>query len=183
MINPPLASTAVGVVAVDAGRAWPRGVNSTFRQVGIATGIAALGSIFSHQVADAVRPALLRQGPVVGARAAHRRPLGRAGERSGGGRAAGGAASGGQSAGQQAFDLVNNAGTSAVVDALNHITLIAAVIAFAAAVLCLVLIRQKDFVVRGGPPPAPPPGADEPSRSLPGRAVPTPRVCPGEQPV
>ena len=26
-------------------------------------------------------------------------------------------------------------------------------IAFAAGVLCLVLIRQKDFVVRGGPPP------------------------------
>jgi hypothetical protein len=39
-----------------------------------------------------------------------------------------------------------------VVDALNHNTLIAAVIAFAAAALCLFLIRQKDFVVRGGPP-------------------------------
>ena len=39
-----------------------------------------------------------------------------------------------------------------MVDALNHITLIAAVIAFASAVLTLVLIRQKDFVVRGGPP-------------------------------
>ena len=71
-------------------------------------------------------------------------------------------ASGGQSAGQQAFDLVNNAGTSAVVDSLNHITLIAAVIAFTAAVLCLVLIRQKDFVVRGGPPPAVTEGAEQP---------------------
>ncbi len=40
------------------------------------------------------------------------------------------------------------AGTSAVVDALNHIVLIAAVIAFAAGVLCLFLIRQQDFVVR-----------------------------------
>ena len=31
------------------------GVNSTFRQVGIATGIAALGSILAHQVTASVR--------------------------------------------------------------------------------------------------------------------------------
>jgi hypothetical protein len=37
-----------------------------------------------------------------------------------------------------------------VVDALNHVILIGAVIAFTAGVLCLFLIRQKDFVVRGG---------------------------------
>ena len=35
------------------GRAWRRGINSTFRQVGIATGVAALGAIFSHHVGDA----------------------------------------------------------------------------------------------------------------------------------
>ena len=34
------------------------GVNSTFRQVGIATGIAALGSIFAHQVANGIHGAL-----------------------------------------------------------------------------------------------------------------------------
>ena len=34
------------------------GVNSTFRQVGIATGIAALGSIFAHQVASGIQGAL-----------------------------------------------------------------------------------------------------------------------------
>jgi hypothetical protein len=32
------------------------GVNSTFRQVGIATGIAALGAIFSHSVGAAATP-------------------------------------------------------------------------------------------------------------------------------
>ena len=49
MINPPLASTAIGVVTPDrAGMAC--GINSTFRQVGIATGIAGLGTIFSHTV-------------------------------------------------------------------------------------------------------------------------------------
>ena len=41
-------------------------------------------------------------------------------------------------------------GHRALVDSLNHITLIAAVIAFAAAALCLVLIRQQDFVVQPG---------------------------------
>ena len=46
MVNPPLASTAIGVVPPDkAGMA--SGVNSTFRQIGIAAGIAALGSIFA----------------------------------------------------------------------------------------------------------------------------------------
>ena len=46
MVNPPLASTAVGVVEPrDAGMA--SGINTTFRQVGIATSIAALGTIFA----------------------------------------------------------------------------------------------------------------------------------------
>ena len=46
LVNPPLASTAIGVVPPQkAGMA--SGVNSTFRQIGIAAGIAALGSIFN----------------------------------------------------------------------------------------------------------------------------------------
>jgi EmrB/QacA subfamily drug resistance transporter len=50
-INVPLASTAVGVVeAARAGMA--SGINSTLRQVGIATGVAALGAIFSHHVSE-----------------------------------------------------------------------------------------------------------------------------------
>ena len=59
-------------------------------------------------------------------------------------------------AGQKAFDLVQSVGTSAVVDALNHITLIAAVLAFAAGIATLILIRQQDFVPHGVPsePPA-----------------------------
>jgi predicted MFS family arabinose efflux permease len=49
MVNPPLASTAVGVVRPQqAGMA--SGINSTFRQVGIATGIALLGTLFSNKV-------------------------------------------------------------------------------------------------------------------------------------
>ena len=48
-VNAPLASTAVSTVRVErAGMA--SGINNTFRQVGIATGIAALGAIFASKV-------------------------------------------------------------------------------------------------------------------------------------
>ena len=124
------------------------GVNSTFRQVGIATGIAALGSIFSQQVADPVRPDLAAQVPAQaldGLTAAlsggQVEPAARAAQQAA-------TTQGGPTAGQQAYDLVHQVGTSGVVTSLNHITLISAVVAFAAGVLSLVLIRQKDFVDR-----------------------------------
>jgi EmrB/QacA subfamily drug resistance transporter len=49
LVNAPLASTAVSTVRQErAGMA--SGINNTFRQIGIATGIAALGAIFASQV-------------------------------------------------------------------------------------------------------------------------------------
>jgi EmrB/QacA subfamily drug resistance transporter len=49
MVNPPLASTAISTVRQErAGMA--SGINNTFRQIGIATGIAALGAIFASKV-------------------------------------------------------------------------------------------------------------------------------------
>jgi EmrB/QacA subfamily drug resistance transporter len=52
MVNPPLASTAVGVVAPqEAGMA--SGINTTFRQIGIVTAVAALGSIFASKIKGA----------------------------------------------------------------------------------------------------------------------------------
>jgi hypothetical protein len=61
LVNPPLASTAIGVVPPhQAGMA--SGVNATFRQIGIATGIAALGSIFTsamqHHLTSTLPPSL-----------------------------------------------------------------------------------------------------------------------------
>lgn len=41
---------------------------------------------------------------------------------------------------------------SSFIDALDHITTIAAVTAFVAGALCLALIRQKDPVAQGPPP-------------------------------
>ncbi|MGA8993748.1 MAG: MFS transporter [Nocardioidaceae bacterium] len=135
LVNVPLASTAVGVVRPErAGMA--SGVNSTFRQVGIATGIAALGSIFSHQVSAGVRDSL------AGTPAA-----GRAAE-------IGQAVTSGQIAAviRQAPPSVRGAleqaATASFVDALNHILTIASVIALVAGVLCLFLIRTQDFEVQ-----------------------------------
>jgi EmrB/QacA subfamily drug resistance transporter len=160
LINPPLASTAVGVVPVERS-GMASGVNSTFRQVGIATGIAALGSIFSQQVADAVRPTLSGKVPAAALDGLTEALSGGQVHAAAEGAQKAASAAGGQSAGQQAFDLVNSVGTSGVVDALNHITVIAAAIAFASGVLCLLLIRQKDFVVRGG---APEPVSEKPQQ-------------------
>jgi EmrB/QacA subfamily drug resistance transporter len=56
LINVPLASTAVGVVE-PARAGMASGINSTFRQVGIATGVAALGAIFSHHADPGSRDA------------------------------------------------------------------------------------------------------------------------------
>jgi EmrB/QacA subfamily drug resistance transporter len=50
LINPPLASAAIGVVP-HARSGMASGANSTFRQVGIATGIAGLGAVFQHDLA------------------------------------------------------------------------------------------------------------------------------------
>ncbi len=147
LINPPLASTAVGVVEV-ARSGMASGVNSTFRQVGIATGIAALGSIFAHQVGDSITSSL--KGTPVADRADQ----------------IAGAVTGGQvqavaaQAPPEARGEILSATTTAFVDALNHILLLAAIVAFVSAVFSFLLIRQRDFVVREHPGGAPSDTAD-----------------------
>jgi EmrB/QacA subfamily drug resistance transporter len=54
LVNVPLASTAVGVVE-PARAGMASGINSTLRQVGIATGVAALGAIFSSHASGGAR--------------------------------------------------------------------------------------------------------------------------------
>ena len=57
IVNPPLASTAVGVVAPEhSGMA--SGVNTTFREIGIATGIAVYGSVFASALRQNLGQAL-----------------------------------------------------------------------------------------------------------------------------
>ena len=148
LVNPPLASTAIGVVPPQkAGMA--SGVNTTFRQVGIATGIAALGSIFTSEIqshlTSALPPSLagsagsmvnaVRQGSVgqllASVPAADRAAVGRALR-------------------------------SSFAAALNELLYVTAGLALVGAVCAVVLIRRKDFHRPDGarrPRPRPPSGA------------------------
>jgi len=139
MINPPLASTAVGVVTHERS-GMASGVNSTFRQVGIATGIAALGSIFATRVSDGIS-SRLSGGPA----SAY---SGKVAEAVTGGQL--GAVVGHVPA--QARQQVSTAAVDSFTHALDHIVLIAAILALVAGLASLLLIRQKDFVSGSGSP-------------------------------
>jgi EmrB/QacA subfamily drug resistance transporter len=139
MVNPPLASTAIGVVPPQkAGMA--SGVNTTFRQIGIAAGIAALGSIFNsalqHNLTGTPAVAslaprivtMVRQGQVGQLLASL--PPQRRGE-------------------------VAAAVKAAYAAGLNELLYVTAGVALVGAVCALLLIRRKDFVSRGEPQAAP----------------------------
>jgi predicted MFS family arabinose efflux permease len=136
LVNVPLASTAVGVVE-PARAGMASGINSTLRQVGIATGVAALGSILAteassatvshltgtplaaraHQLAESVS-----NGSVLQTMHAVPAPL---------------------------RGIAAGAARAGFVDGLNVILLVGAVVALVAAALTIVLIRQRDFVGHG----------------------------------
>jgi EmrB/QacA subfamily drug resistance transporter len=65
LVNVPLASTAVAVVE-PARAGMASGINSTFRQAGIATGVAALGAIFAAAVPEGASGPAAAQGFVDG---------------------------------------------------------------------------------------------------------------------
>jgi EmrB/QacA subfamily drug resistance transporter len=144
LVNVPLASTAVGVVE-PARAGMASGINSTLRQVGIATGIAALGSIFASQLRDSVAASLA--GTPVSGRAHEVADAISSGQIS---RAI-------ASAHGPAREIVANAARSGFVDGLNAILLIGAIVAFVGAALALTLIRQRDYVAApaGAAAPAP----------------------------
>jgi EmrB/QacA subfamily drug resistance transporter len=133
LVNPPLASTAVGVVPPQrAGMA--SGINSTFRQVGIATGIALLGTLFSNKVTTDITarvaslPGLSGKGPQIAA-AVKSGQVGRVIRRLPG------------PARRPVELIVRGAFTSG----LDHILLVAAVVALVAGVVSLIAIRGRDF--------------------------------------
>ncbi len=142
LINVPLASTAVGVVPQErAGMA--SGINSTFRQVGIATGVAALGSILASLVKSHVS-ASLAGTPL----AAHSAQIGTA-------IGSGSLADAAKTVPARYHNLLFSAGKAGYVHALNEVLLIGAIIAGVATISTMLLIRQKDFhQVGGGAPPA-----------------------------
>src|SRR5947209_3158131 len=140
MINPPLASTAIAVAPPrQAGMA--SGINTTFRQVGIATGIATLGSIFSSHVRNDVVAHLSSVQGVghAGAMAiAHHVSSGQAGAA---------LTQLPPAVRRTAAELVR----SSFISGFNEILLVAAVVAFVGAIGSLLLIRTKDFAAQGEP--------------------------------
>ena len=137
MINPPLASTAVGVVHhTRSGMA--SGINNTFRQVGIATGIAGLGAVFQHNVTRDTTAALSSGAGRAVLHAAH-------------GNIKSALVSG--EVGQLAHSLPHPAQAALMhayrvgfTEAFTSILVIAAAVALTGSVLAFALVRGRDFV-------------------------------------
>lgn len=137
------------------------GMNTTFRQVGIATGIAGLGAIFQHQIHQSIQASL-------GA-SAHATNFAQA--------VAAGA--GGQVIAHAPIALrpsLVHAQQTAFTSALNDVFLVGALVAVAGALATLLLIRGRDLAVAAPhPPPAPPDRRIEPSSSREPSPSPVPR--------
>ena len=140
LVNPPAGLHRRRRRATAAGR-YGLGINSTFRQVGIATGIALLGTLFSNDVKDEVLTGtaavsgLSARGPEI----------------------AGAVQSGqiGNVIGRlpaPARQVVGTITRAAFTTGLDRILLVAAIIAFVAGVVSLAAIRSRDFarVASGG---------------------------------
>ncbi len=145
LTNPGIASVAIGVV--DAARAgMASGINSTFRQVGIATGTAALGAIFQTRIESKLGE-LLPQAPPAA--------LDRFSEA-----VSSGAAQDALVAVPAPFrDQAANAADQAFIGALNEILLVGAAIAIVGGIAAWLLIRARDLVAFGAPAAADPAAA------------------------
>jgi EmrB/QacA subfamily drug resistance transporter len=154
-VNPVLASSAISVVPPERS-GMASGANSTFRQVGIATGIAGLGTVFQTQIEHRTIAALGKT-PAGQAVVAH-----------------GGAALQGALAGGGVREAVTSIPSAASRDALlaayrvgfsgtlDRLMVIGAVIAFVGSIGSFVLVSQRDFVPSYSPSPeaAPVAGAE-----------------------
>ena len=133
LVNVPLVSTAVGVVEPErAGVA--SGINSTLRQVGIATGVAGLGSLFAGQVRTTVADRLSATPLHV-----HAHEIAHA-------ISAGGVTHALTAAPAPFRTLIASAARAGFVSGLNELLLVGAAVAFAGALTSLVLVRERDFV-------------------------------------
>jgi EmrB/QacA subfamily drug resistance transporter len=138
LTNPAIASTALGVVP-PARAGMASGINSTFRQIGIATGVAALGAVFQSRISSELATSL-PQAPesfsdAVSSGATHQAVA---------------------AAPPQVRDQALSAADHAFVTAFNEILLIGAAVAIIGGILGLAMVRQRDFL-------SPPEAAAEPA--------------------
>jgi EmrB/QacA subfamily drug resistance transporter len=137
LINPPLASTAVGVVH-HSRSGMASGINNTFRQVGIATGIAGLGAIFQHDVTRNTTSALTGGPGREVLRAAHGKlntalVSGEVGQVA-------------KALPKPARDALMHAYRVGFTQAFSSILLVAACVALVGSVFAFALVRSSDFV-------------------------------------
>jgi hypothetical protein len=111
------------------------GINTTFRQVGIAAGIAVLGAIFSSGIRTRLAPHLAGT-PVAGHSAALAHAV-----------AGGGAQSVLAAVPASLRGRATEGVHAAFAGAMNEILLVAAVVALIGAALGLILVRKEDFVM------------------------------------
>jgi EmrB/QacA subfamily drug resistance transporter len=161
IVNPVLASASVAVVPFQRS-GMASGANSTFRQIGIATGIAALGAVFASEIQH--KTATLLSATSIG-----REVVSRGGSALSEALQAGGV--------RQAMAAIPSLPARATLlhayrvgfsSTIDELMLIGAVVAFVGAVLALALVRQKDFVPSYAGEGAPAAGAAPAAAAAPG---------------
>jgi EmrB/QacA subfamily drug resistance transporter len=160
MINPPLASTAIGVVPHERS-GMASGINSTFRQVGIATGIAGLGAVFQHGVTTSTTASLKASGhlgEIQGVAHGHLSTLLESGEVT---RIA-------HSLSSAARTALLHSYRTGFTSAFTTIAIIAGSVALVGGALAFALVRGRDFVASGQTPSAPDTRESEPAGALAG---------------
>jgi predicted MFS family arabinose efflux permease len=134
LLNPVIADVAVSVVPKEQS-GMAAGINDTFRQVGVAVGIAALGALFVGRGADKVSD--LTAGTSV-ARGDRPRELIEAASSGSLDQALGAVPA-------QAQPAVSSAVGEGFITGLNDILLLGALLSFAGAALALVLVREHEI--------------------------------------
>jgi EmrB/QacA subfamily drug resistance transporter len=126
--NPGIGQAAIAVVPIEKS-GMGSGINTTFRQVGIATGVASLGAIFQSQVNSKLSELLPNAPSGLSELVA-----------SGGSKAATAVVPAGQKA------EVAHASTVAFVSGFNEILLIAAILSLIGSACGFILVRSRNFV-------------------------------------
>ncbi len=144
LTNPAIGQGAIAVVPPEKA-GMGSGINSTFRQVGISTGVAGLGAIFQSQVGSSLSEQLPHAPKGLSEIVA--------------------------SSGSKGVELLHlspaiqakavAASKVAFVDGFNEILLIGAIVSFLGALLGFALTRKRDLVPAGAPQPEEPPQGEQ----------------------
>ena len=139
LVNPTVSEAAIGVVPA-AKAATGAAINNTFRQLGIAVGIAALGVVFQERVESKLGDLLATGSPALQGQAGELAPA----------VSSGNAEAAIAEAPPEAQAFLADAAREAFLSGLNGIFLIGGVAALIGAVLSLALIRGRDLHLETG---------------------------------